>query len=208
MEDNHWLSPEFEEEVKDFVLETLGDSRGNFNGPHTLAAVYWMKWLLRQYSWMTRIGKVLILSIYLHDIGWAKIPEEDMAGQEKMHGHGRKSEHMKLGAEMVREYLTPYLGILVTTEEIEEIVFYVAHHDNLEVVRDATHQGIVFVVMADTLGQIDTERVIPTLKRAELEKFLKRLDERRRPFFAAYPEAVRQLDLLLAGFRAYFNEGV
>lgn len=205
MEDNRWLPLEFEEKVKAFVLETLGVSRDGFNGPHTLAAVHWMKWLLNQYSWMTRIGKVLILSIYLHDIGWAKIPEEDIASQKLMHANNRKVEHMRLGAEMAQEYLTQYLGLFVTEEEIEEIVFYVANHDDLDAVKTAIHQGIVFVVMADTLGQIDTERVAPTLKLAELEKFLTRLDERRRPFFSAYPKAMRQLDLLLAGFRAHFE---
>ncbi len=206
MGDNHCLTTEFEDEVRDFVLETLAASRGGFNGPHTLAAVYWMKWLLSQYSWMNRIEKVLILSIYLHDIGWAAIPEESIADQSGI--RDKKAEHMRLGAEMAREYLILYLETFVSLAEIEEIVFYVAIHDDLEAVKDATLQGIIFVVMADTLGQIDVDRVVPTLKLAELEKFLTRLDERRRPFFAAYSEAIKQLDLLLAGFRAYFVDEV
>lgn len=205
MGDSYWLSPEFEKDVKDFVLKTLAASRGGFNGPHTLAAVYWMKWLLSQYSWMTRIGKVLILSIYLHDIGWAAIPEEDIASQKLMHSYNRKSEHMRLGAEMAREYLTRYLGISVTQSEIEEIVFYVGNHDYVETIPSSGNQGLTAVAMADTLGQIDVTRVVPTLKIGELETFLRRLDERRRPLFASYPEAERQFDLLLVGFRAHFE---
>lgn len=203
MGDNSWLPLEFEEAVKDFVLKTLAASRGGFNGPHTLAAVYWMKWLLGKYSWMAPIGKVLILSIYLHDIGWARIPEEGIANQSGI--RDKKAEHMRLGAEMVREYLIRYLGTFVSPAEIEEIVFYVGNHDYVETIPYACNQGLTLVAMADTLGQIDVERVTPTLKPAELETFLERLNLRRRPLFASYPKAERQFDLLLGGFHAYFT---
>ena len=58
---------DLEPEVKSIALKILEQGRGDWDVPHTLAVVYWMKKLIKKEG---GDPKILVTAAYFHDIGY------------------------------------------------------------------------------------------------------------------------------------------
>jgi len=163
-----------ENKLKDRVIEILKHGRPGWDGPHTLAAVYWLKELLKS---ETGNQRVLIPAMYLHDIGWARSEFENNWQSIK----NAKDAHMEKGAVMARPILEE-LGF--SEQETREILYLVGMHDKLEQILTMNEQ---LIFEADSLGQIDVARVQSTFKtREDRLKFINSFEVRRASRFKTF----------------------
>lgn len=89
---------------------------------HTKLAISHMQRILNGQSEQT-LTSILIPTIILHDIGWAKLGKTKNITWNASH---MRIEHMQAGAEIAREILEE-----VAAPHIEEIVALIATHDNV-----------------------------------------------------------------------------
>jgi putative nucleotidyltransferase with HDIG domain len=151
-----------EEKLKIEVFKYLEKGRPNWDLPHTLAVVHWMKELLKGEGGNSR---VLITAAYLHDIGYANMFDESNYDDDSV--MVMRSKHMQIGVEYSRNILDKVKGF--EKEEIERIFHLVGMHDDLEQIVDNDEQ-ILFE--ADSLGQIDIERVKSNWNDEDYKKFI------------------------------------
>ncbi|MDO8240377.1 MAG: HD domain-containing protein [Candidatus Moranbacteria bacterium] len=149
-----------EEKIKEEVLKKLQNGKPNWDIPHTLNAVEWMRCLIEGEGGNERI---LIPAIYFHDTGYPELDEnynyDDLIESKKMHA-------IK-GAEFTKNVLSQINYF--SKEEVEEIVYLVKkhdEHDNLE-----THNRRL-IFEADGLSMIDWEHVKPNFDQKNRTEFL------------------------------------
>lgn len=158
-------------QLKKEVLNILKQGRQNWDIPHTLTSVYYMKKLLKHEHGDKRI---LITTMYLHDIGYSQI-------QGDLNGHSvlmnAKSSHMKNGV-IIAEPILEKLNYNKT--EIEQILNLIGCHDDLN---DLSNHDKQLVFEADSLGQMDIKRAKSNLKLEDMKKFIKGFEKFRLPKF-------------------------
>ncbi|MBN1792976.1 HD domain-containing protein [Candidatus Woesearchaeota archaeon] len=167
------LDPLVEERLKAEVLKILEHGRPGWDVPHTLAAVHWMKELLKGEDGDER---VLIPAIYLHDVGYSKVLKKEKKGSYDS-VKDAKDDHMKHGVEIAKELLESFD---FSDSEKEEIFHLVAVHDLLE---QLSSRNEILIQEADALSQIDTERAKPTFSPEEKKRFIRTYEMRRVPCF-------------------------
>jgi hypothetical protein len=153
------------------VLEILKSGRPNWDIPHTLTSVYYMKKLLE-----VEIGseKILISTMYLHDIGYFNVKADLSTHKGTM---SVKNDHMKNGiiiAESILEKLN------YTKNQISQILYLIGCHDDLNDLSDSSKQ---LVFEADSLGQIDISRAPSNLKGEDRKIFIESFEKIRVPKF-------------------------
>ncbi|GEM_PF-926998 len=164
------LEPELEEQVKARVLTYLEQGKPNWDMPHTLKVVEYMRELLTHEGGNAR---VLIPAAYFHDSGYSLT---NVAGQEGIEWQkilDVKRQHAVLGSAEAAKVLREIGGF--TEEEIIEIARLVLVHDDLGDMpaKDFEREGFndLMIVEADSLGMIDPS--IPgNLSATERKKFI------------------------------------
>ncbi len=157
------LNAGLEEKLKNEAIKYLDKARPNWDIPHTMATVYWMKKLL---VYEEGDPKILISTMYLHDIGGANILNKknlSFESQEQL-----KQKQMDNGIKLSKIILSEIREY--STEEIEKIVYLVGTHDNLDKITSSPDGQLVFE--ADSLGQINVDRVTPTFSKKDYIRFL------------------------------------
>ncbi|MBU0906591.1 MAG: HD domain-containing protein [Nanoarchaeota archaeon] len=165
------LEKELEEKIKARVVELLKKGRPNWDLPHTLATVYWMKKLIEVEG---GDEKILVSTMYLHDIGYSGLFGK-VAGYDDVNSAWEK--HQEIGALKAREILA---DLPFSSEEVEEIVHLVGVHDKIDLLKTKNE---IMVMEADTLGQLDRERVVSTFSMEDRERFLDYVESKRVPRF-------------------------
>lgn len=160
-----------EKKIQERVIAILSSGRPDWDIPHTLATVYWMKELLAGEG---GDGSVLICAAYLHDIGYSQV--EFANNWDGI--HQAKNDHMAKGAAMAAGLIKDFP---LTEGQQKEIVHLVEVHDKLDML---STKNEILLFEADSLGQIDNERAKSTFKGKDLEKFLYLFKQRRMPRFA------------------------
>ena len=142
------------------VLKILKSGRPNWDIPHTLASVYWMARLLEHES---GIEKILISTMYLHDIGYSMVGSDFTKHEKTINA---KFDHMRNGVIIAKPILEK---LNYDNNEIEEILNLIGSHDDLNDLSDHNKQ---LVFEADSLGQVDIKRAKSSLEGEELKKFV------------------------------------
>lgn len=186
------LDKKLEERLKSEVLKYLKKGKPDWDIPHTLASVYWMRRLIEKEGGNE---KVLVTTMYLHDIGYYGMFEKGYKFDDVM---ASKPAHAIRGAEESKKILRE-LGY--SPSEIEQIVHLVKVHDELD--KLSTHDEIL-VMEADCLAQVDTKKVKPTLEKEEHRKFLEHFETERVPRFKT-KTGKKYLSKLLEGAKKYFD---
>jgi len=163
-----------ENKLKKEVKKYLEFGRKGWDYPHTLACVYWMKQLLK-----TEKGnsKILVSSIYLHDIGYSGLFEKSNSDNPD-EVTNMKKEHMKRSFKISKKILGEIKGY--SKKEIEKICYLVKIHDEVDKIKTKEAQ---LVFEADSLGQIDTKRAPPTYSKKNLKKYFIKFFNKRAPNF-------------------------
>ena len=156
------------EALKREALKYLEEGRPNWDVPHTLATIHWIKELIKAEGGNE---KILVSTMYLHDIDYTK-KDSDYNSVSKS-----KEKHMVLGSKLAKEILSK---LEYSEEEIKEIVHLVRVHDNIETLSSFNE---ILVFEADSLTQIDVERIQSTFNKDEIKRFLNSFEEYRLPRF-------------------------
>lgn len=158
-------------QLKKEVLNILRNGRPNWDIPHTLTSVYYMKKLLKH-----EIGdkKILISTMYLHDIGYSWV-RMDLNKRDNV--IKSKVDHMKNGVIFGRQILDK---LDYTDDEKKQILHLISIHDNLNDFFDSNKQ---LVFEADSLSQIDIRRAKSNLSIDDRTKFINSFEEKRMPKF-------------------------
>ena len=166
------LDNELEQKLKSSALKYLERGRPKWDVPHTLACVFWMKELLK---YEKGNPKILISTMYLHDIGGADLFDESHnthGSQEEL-----KSKQMKRSKEISAKILNEVGGF--SEDETNKILYLVGVHDDYDEITSSEDGQLVFE--ADGLGQIDRGRVKPTFSKKDSLKFLAYFEKERFP---------------------------
>ncbi|MCL4374419.1 hypothetical protein M1523_01005 [Patescibacteria group bacterium] len=155
--------------IADAILPQLYLGRSRFDHDHTVAVVYWIKWLIKKISLGQIYKRILITAAYAHDWGYAGLFREK-EGESLDKITQKKALHMRRGARKIGHFLRTRCSSYFTADQIRRIVHLVAVHDNIEAL--ATEDEII-LMEADTLGMLDSARVKPTFSYADNEKFMK-----------------------------------
>ena len=148
------FNPKLEEKLKSAVLKYLKRGRPDYDIPHTLACVYWMKKLLKH---ETGNQKILVTAIYLHDIGYVNKLKKGYGHQDNKLV---KQNHMVHGEKIAKAILAEIGGY--DKKEIKKIAHLVRIHDELNKINTLEDQ---LVFEADSLSLIDVERAKPNFDR-------------------------------------------
>ena len=182
--------------LKRVVLPDLDQGRPDWDRPHTLAVVHWIKEICASETQLD--SKVLVAAAYAHDWGYIGLFPE---GADYDTIQTMKPLHMERGAKKIRELLESQLSSEFTAEQIERVVHLVFVHDRLDQLES---EDEVALAEADTLGALDIERVKPSFNKADNEKYMKELMRKRWPVFK-HAVAVQAYNDLLKKREGYYD---
>ena len=173
------------------ILPDLERGRSNFDRPHTVAVVYWLKQIISHSPELNLDRIVLLIAAYAHDWGYA-----DMFSQKQQLQYddvkNAKVVHMKVGAEKLQKLLNGKFFSFLDNKQKKRCVHLVAVHDNLDKLKDKDE---LVLMEADTLGALDVSFVKPTFDFESNEKYMQEVQEKRLPKFITKfaKEAVKRL---------------
>jgi len=153
------LASDIEEKLKSKALKYLAKSRPEWDIPHTLASVNWIKKLIEAEGGNE---KILVSAMYLHDIGYAFLKKGETVKQTM----SVKTEHMSFGGREAKKILSK---LDYSSDEIEKIVHLVETHDKLDKLNSVEE---IMIMEADSLAQIDIDRVKPNYTKNEYSKYI------------------------------------
>jgi len=159
-----------ENQIKKQALALLESGRPDFDAPHTLAAVYWMKQLLKTEK---SNEKILVTAAYLHDIGYSRMGIVN----DWQAVHNAKKDHMEHGVKLAAPILEKS-GF--SKSEKMDVLRLIGVHDKLEAL-STPDEYLLFE--ADSLGQIDISRVCSNFDFAGRKKFIGSFEKKRLPRF-------------------------
>jgi HD superfamily phosphodiesterase len=164
------LKKETEQGIKKAVLDNIGDGgRGDWDIPHTLCTVKWMKKLIEENGGEER---VLVPAMYFHDSCYPT----QKAGYSFEESQKMKKMHAKRGADFAREVIGRIRGF--SQEEITEIYRLVKNHDIHNNISDHNRQ---LVFEADGLAQLDWQDCPPNFDRENCLRWIQKYFEVERP---------------------------
>lgn len=162
----------WEQAVKEKAISYLEKGKPDWDVPHTLRVVYWMKELIKNGQ---GDPKVLLPAAYFHDIGYS-LCSMDNADYDSV--QEVKERHSILGAKESEKILQEISGF--SEADISEVVHLVRVHDQLE---NLTTDNEIMICEADTLGMMNVEAVKPSYVGSDFKRFLDDLIKRRAPLF-------------------------
>lgn len=166
------LNKQVEEQIKKAVLPLLKQGRSDWDIPHTLDTVSWMKKLIQKEDGNE---KILITTMYFHDTGYPVL-KKGYNFEELLES---KEDHADIAANNAKMVL-PKLSFSKT--EIVKIVRLVKNHDKYIRQNEYTHDGQL-VFEADSLGQINWNVVNPNFDKTNCLKFLNYFQTSRKEIF-------------------------
>ena len=186
------LDKKTEEKIKKQALNFIKKSgRTNWDGPHTLCAVKWMKILISHENGNERI---LIPAIYFHDTGYPKFGEKYTFHQVI----AAKKNHAKNAAKNAKVSL-PKLGF--NKIETERITYLVANHDKHSNITEHDRQ---LVFEADGLAQIDWKDAKPSFDLDNCKLFLKEYYSERKKYMKT-KTGKKYMEELMLYVKEYLN---
>jgi hypothetical protein len=163
------LDPDLEEKIRNAVVEELAKGRPNWDVPHTLDSVEWMKKLVGAEG---GDEKVLVTAMYFHDTGYP-ILESGYSHDDAMQA---KKSHAQRGSEFAQKSLRE-VGQF-SDQEIQRICYLVENHDRHDDIETLERQ---LVFEADGLAQINVDKCPPSFGKEEFKKFLTQYFQTERP---------------------------
>lgn len=166
------LSKKLEDKIKVEVLKILENSgRPNWDIPHTLDSVKWMKKLVKNEGGNE---KILVTAMYFHDSAYPKMKKG--YSYDDIHKIKVKFDHAGEGAKVARKSLKK-IGDF-TDQEIEEVAYLVANHNYHHNI-DSYDRQLVFE--ADGLAQINWRECPPNFDKENCLKWMKKYLSVERP---------------------------
>lgn len=188
------ISKETEAKIREIANKYMEQARPGWGAAHANASVFHVKELINKEGGNS---KILIPVMYLHDIGYAGLLKKDYTHADN---HSAKKQHMVKGAEMSKKILNE-IGEFSDTE-INKISNLIGIHDALDKI-DTPEMQIVFE--ADSLGQIDANRVHFNYAGEDFVKWINRFKKRRASRFKT-KTGLKRLNKLLPLAEHYYDK--
>lgn len=173
------MQKDYEKLLKKVIFKDLKKGRKDWDLPHTKAVVHYIKEIFNSIKNIKLDKDVLIISAYAHDWGYINMFNNkiDNKYDEILN---LKQEHMKIGAELIKNLLTKTEFNFLTNLQKQRIIHLVEIHDKLKEI-SAIDERIL--VEADTLGSLDTSFVKPSFTKEENDKYMEATKNKRFPLF-------------------------
>lgn len=165
-----------EEFISQYVFPLLEAGDPNWDKPHALATVHHIRQIITLNPQYQLDPEVMLLTAYLHDIGYSKFYKKGQALSRDEYLEAKKL-HMEVGRRLTEELL---VHINITNSQKERILHLVEVHDRLELLH--TKEELI-LMEADTLGGLDVNFVKPSFSAAENTKHMQQVVEKRLPLF-------------------------
>lgn len=166
------LSKRLEENIKEEVLKIIGKSgRPDWDIPHTLDSVNWMKKLVKAEGGNE---KILVTTMYFHDCAYPKMKKG--YSYDEISKIKREFDHAGEGAKKAKKILNKIGGY--SDRETEKIAHLVENH-NFHHNLDSHDRQLVFE--ADGLAQINWRECPPNFDKENCSKWMKKYLNIERP---------------------------
>lgn len=185
------LDSNTEKQIKSEVVKLLQKGKPDWDIPHTLDAVKWIKILIKEEDGDERI---LVPTMYFHDTGYPLL-KEGYNFEELIRS---KEKHEERSANNAKEIL-PKLSF--SEEEIDEISSLILYHDELDKITTKNQQ---LVFEADSLAQVNWNEVKPNFDKENCMKFMDAFKKNRMPLFKT-KTGKRILSVLLEQTERYWD---
>ncbi|MDP2750378.1 MAG: HD domain-containing protein [Nanoarchaeota archaeon] len=166
------LNKTLEIKVKNISLSYLRKGRPNFDVPHTLCAVFWMKKILKKEN---ADEKCLLTAVYFHDVGYSCMFNKTADYEQVIKN---KKTHMKRGSAIAKKELSRLKEY--SNKEIVKISKFICNHDKLKEIKNREE---TLLMEADSLGMVDVIRIKPTFGAENWTKFYEDFKRLRVPLF-------------------------
>ncbi len=163
--------------IEDYARQFLAEGRRNWDEPHTRAVVYYAG----QIAGIEGLKPIILnTAAWLHDVGnYGQFDPNDSLKFDQVMDRG--ITHMEVGSAMARSFLnSPRLSRYFTDFERNMVIHLVGTHDNLGSL--STIYELAFME-ADSLGEIDTQRVTPVFHGEDLDRYIEYFENQRIPRF-------------------------
>lgn len=171
------LSPKTEEKIKKIALSYLEKGKPNWDIPHTLRAVYWMRKLIEREGGNE---KILLTAMYFHDIGYPEL-QKDYDFNDLIKS---KKNHAKIGAEESEKILKRFDEF--SEKDMQEISYLILMHDDKEMFVKSDLEvsfNQQLVIEADGLAKIDWYNVKPNFDKKNTKIYFEYFKKRTLPCF-------------------------
>jgi hypothetical protein len=189
---------EWEQAIAETILPDLDKGRPDFDKPHTLAVVHWIKHILNHEPALN--FKVLVTAAYAHDWGYIGLFDDGVTDMRDI--HTKKQLHMEVGAKKIEVLLQHKLSDQYSQEEISRIKHLVYMHDRVEALADDDE---IALMEADTLGALDSDLVKPTFSKKDNDIYIEREVKGRRFLHFKHKSAISVFDELLSKRVNFYN---
>jgi len=164
--------------LKERIFPDLERGRPAWDAPHTEAVVFYAREIARAERG-TLDEDVFLIVAYAHDWGYADLFESGKyVGNDDI--KKVKKLHARISGEKISILLKNNVFDYLTSEQKERICHLVLMHDRLDELKDRDE---FFFMEADTLGQLDISRSLPTFNADDNERYLKKVEKERLPRF-------------------------
>lgn len=190
-----------EQFLRDTIIPDLEKGRSNFDAPHTLEVVGWIKKIMTEHPELNLDQDVLIIAAYAHDWGYSGLFE----GKDRLNSTdvtNMKPLHMEIGAKKTVELLRNEIFSFLSDKQRERIVHLVFMHDKIH---DLTDTDELVFAEADILSGLDVENVKPTFDPESNRKFMESVARRRIPRFVT-DFSKKEVERLFKARLAYYEE--
>jgi len=190
----------YENFLKKTILPQLELGRPNWDKPHTVLVVKYLKDILKNTPQFKLDHDVLLISAYAHDWGYANLFDKSKNANIKDVSNAKKL-HMQLGAKMIKKLLKdPHFSSL-NQEQKDRIVYLVRTHDDFDLITDLDQKVLL---EADTLSGIDSVSIKPSFDPESYQKYLQGVQKKRFPFFVT-PYAIKLYKTLYEKSLKYYQ---
>jgi len=161
------------------ICPDLEKGRPNFDKPHTIEVVAYIKRIIK-YTPNIKIDKdVLIIAAYAHDWGYSGLFKNGKTLSFEDVKNAKK-QHMILGAERLSGLLNNKFFSFLTQEQKQRCIHLVAIHDKIDEIKDIDE---IVLMEADILSGLDVNSVKPTFDFESNQKFIHAVKTTRIPKF-------------------------
>ncbi len=155
---------ELDKKTEQKLIKVLGNyfDKKNWTYKHSILSAEWMRKIIKKEG---GDEKILVTTMYLHDIGYGKFLKNDYSLDDRL---ALKKKHMIVGAKLAKKILK---RLNYTKKQIKMIAHLIKIHDNMKKIKKK-HE--IMVMEADSLSQIDHKKLKPSINKKDYMRFLEK----------------------------------
>ncbi len=197
------MTEQIEQFLRETIIPDLEKGRPNFDAPHTLEVVNWIKKIMQGHPELNLDQDVLIIATYAHDWGYSGLfgDKKNLSSTDVI---SAKPRHMEIGSQKIEELLENNIFSFLTENQKKRIIHLVAVHDKVPELKDTDE---LVLAEADILSGLDVENVKPTFDPESNRKFMESVARRRIPRFVT-DFSKKEVERLFRARTAYYEKAL